>query len=62
MIEAQPRPTMHVVRVEGQHSPGLTYRLSARTYEEARRAAVADYNRLHRVTDGKVVPVDVGRR
>lgn len=58
MIEAQPRPTMHVVRVEGQHSPGLTYRLFARTYDDAVRTALADYNRLHRVTDGRSVPID----
>ncbi len=55
MIEAQPRPTVQDIRVQGETTPGLTYRLFARTPEEAADKAIADYNRLFRVTDGKLV-------
>ena len=58
MIEPQTRPHGHVFKVKGERTGEMTYRLFARTYEEAVEKAVADYNKLFRVSDGKVVPTN----
>ena len=60
-IQPVERPRCYVIRVEGGGAPKLAYRIFARSQDEAAAQAIADYNRLFHVSDGKPLFDDPAR-